>query len=36
MSELWIHPSLIFLIGALLLPLVPQGPQRPSCCSSRS
>jgi multicomponent Na+:H+ antiporter subunit D len=25
MSELWIHPSLIFIIGGLLLPLVPQA-----------
>jgi len=28
MSELWIHPSLIFLIGAVLLPLVPQAARK--------
>jgi multicomponent Na+:H+ antiporter subunit D len=28
MSDLWIHPSLIFLIGAVLLPLVPQAARK--------
>ena len=28
MSDLWIHPSLIFLIGAALLPLVPQAARK--------
>jgi multicomponent Na+:H+ antiporter subunit D len=28
MSELWIHPSLIFLVGAVLLPLIPQAARK--------
>jgi len=28
MSEFWIHPTLIFLIGGLLLPLIPQAARK--------
>ena len=35
MNSFWLHPSLILLLGAVLLPLVPRGSRSRTCAGPR-